>query len=807
MARLLVKWWHQSKRENEEHSEMIALGFWTGHQFVEMKVKREEVSCLRNERQGCGGDGEQQQDQMSDCRSLGSNFHPSSQSRKISIGVILDSLVERKLGDIKEDECKQSNTERIKPDNGIYAEGKNKGEPATTSKGKQTEHAEQVKSPWITPGKSLAARTAFSNLGQKKHKKAKDVPVTYSVQFFSNKTFNAQNVRSKQNSFDSFIDDLTYKRKGRNDGNSQKVEFNLADAGKVLESDKLEANANNLKPQISADHMGHTVVKPRQNSDTIETDSENPDQIIKRPVTNSLTRKRAPAEVQTNKTKVGLSSKQKHRERIVSFREGRSTKLDGAVNTGSKLSRKKKIQKKSSKIDSRNICFAEEGNEDEIKQTSYRSETPVPAGKTSVLGNKMENSPRFFSEKRRENFERVQENHFFSSPVTNKNQPVNFENPTSPEKRDKQEDFGNISLRNVVHTQDNFPSPTFGFRTPILNTSPSPTPKTMEREQVACSPVPSERGFTTGNIRCFRNFQVSRPVCNKSNAQAHSPVSLTILQDSDMGIEHIKRYAHSKPSSEERLSESFEDCSPIIKRYNCHTENQISLDTDVFEKPNFSRCPIKWLRNHEDITFSECTPTTASQKGARIGESVWFHEPLEQDQEDELTRAVTLFTSALETFKRKMDSTTSKKSSEILVSISEEINSLLLNAQSEIESDVYGLCSPSTMRGIYWPKYLVVEYSHTSQLADLGEKSAREKMLQLKHVIAECLKVNTEPKENLICNSEHIILLSEWPVTCTCGSFGIYNYGVPLFSLQSSSCPGAAVVHELSNYIYNHGEI
>ncbi|TYI19265.1 hypothetical protein ES332_A07G153500v1 [Gossypium tomentosum] len=663
---------------------------------------------------------------MSDCRSLGSNFHPSSQSRKISIGVILDSLVERKLGDIKEDECKQSNTERIKPDNGIYAEGKNKGEAATTPKRKQTEHAEQVKSPWITPRKSLAARTASSNLGQKKHKKAKDVSVTYSVQFFSNKTFNAQNARSKQNSFDSFIDDLTYKRKERNDGNSQKVEFNLADAGKVPESDKLvleskanktqnkptetlkmklqellgnvsspesqlsrsqdqEADANNLTPQISVDHMGHTVVKPRQSSDTIETDSENPDQIIKRPVTNSLTRKRAPAKVQTNKTKVGLSSKQKHRERFVSFREGRSTKLDGAVNTASKLSRKKKIQKKSSKIDSRKICFAEEGNVDEIKQTSYRSETPVPAGKTSVLGNKMENSPSFFSEKRRENFERVQENHFFSSPVTNKNQPANFENPTSPEKGDKQEDFGNISLWNVVNTQDNFPSPTFGFRTPILNTSPSPTPKTMEREQVVCSPVPSERGFITGNIRSFRNFQVSRPVCNKSNAQAHSPVSLTIFQDSDMGIEHVKRYAHSKPSSEERLSESFEDFSPIIKRYNCHTENPISLDTGVFEKPNFNRCPIKRI--------SECTPTTASQKGARIGESVRFHEPLEQDQEDELTRAVTLFASALETFKRKMDSTTSKKSSEILVSISEEINSLLLNAQSEIEYDVGKLTS------------------------------------------------------------------------------------------------------------------
>ncbi|KAL1161693.1 hypothetical protein V6Z11_A07G153000 [Gossypium hirsutum] len=554
-----------------------------------------------------------------------------------------------------------------------------------------------------------------------------------------------------------------------------------------------EADANNLTPQISVDHMGHTVVKPRQSSDTIETDSENPDQIIKRPVTNSLTRKRAPAKVQTNKTKVGLSSKQKHRERFVSFREGRSTKLDGAVNTASKLSRKKKIQKKSSKIDSRKICFAEEGNVDEIKQTSYRSETPVPAGKTSVLGNKMENSPSFFSEKRRENFERVQENHFFSSPVTNKNQPANFENPTSPEKGDKQEDFGNISLWNVVNTQDNFPSPTFGFRTPILNTSPSPTPKTMEREQVVCSPVPSERGFITGNIRSFRNFQVSRPVCNKSNAQAHSPVSLTIFQDSDMGIEHVKRYAHSKPSSEERLSESFEDFSPIIKRYNCHTENPISLDTGVFEKPNFNRCPIKRI--------SECTSTTASQKGARIGESVRFHEPLEQDQEDELTRAVTLFASALETFKRKMDSTTSKKSSEILVSISEEINSLLLNAQSEIEYDVGKLTSLNKtkkkrletrlqeqqeqlklilqnfkedihhllldcnsilegmeahqieLKGIMKKQKVSHQklLMHVKEAAEIQlnnaerritsvHESAREKMLQLKHVIAECLK-------------------------------------------------------------------
>lgn len=44
---------------------------------------------------------------------------------------------------------------------------------------------------------------------------------------------------------------------------------------------------------------------------------------------------------------------------------------------------------------------------------------------------------------------------------------------------------------------------------------------------------------------------------------------------------------------------------------------------------------------------------------------------------------------ALETFKRKIDSSTTKKSTEILMSISEEMKSMLLNAEAQIESDVY----------------------------------------------------------------------------------------------------------------------
>ncbi|KAE8708679.1 putative Phytochrome interacting factor 3 [Hibiscus syriacus] len=596
---------------------------------------------------------------MRDCRSFGNIFHPSSQSRKVSIGIVLDSIAERKLGDLEEDKSKQPNEEKIKSANGISVEGKNKREVVTSSKGKQTEATEQVKSPWITPRsvheKSLAPETASSNLGWKKHKKVKDVEVMHSFQFFSNQNFNAQNISRKANSFD--FDDLSYKRKGRNDGNSQKVEeFNIANAGKVLESDKVvleskadktqskqietlkmrlqellgnvsspksllsssqaqEVTGNNLKPKLSVDHRKNTVVNPRQNS-------ENPDQTINRPVTRSLAQKRAPAKVQTDKTNVGLSSKQKHRQNI-SFREDLESYL---------------------------------GRTDEIKRTTYTSETSVPPRKSSI----------FVTDK--------------------KNQSVYCGNPTPLEKGDKHEDVGSISLRNVVCTPDNFQSPTFGFKEPILDTSTSPKPKTVEVEQGARSPIPSDREFTMGNVRGIRTFQASKPVSNILNSQAHSPISLSILQDYDMGVEHTKRYVHSESSSEERLSQSFEDGSPIIKRYDCHTENLISPDTVVSEKPNSMDSAIK--RFHEDVRLSECIPTTTSRKGARTIESFWLHEPSEQDQEDELTRAVTLFASALKTFKRKMDSTTRNKSSEILVSISKEIKSLLSNARSEIESDV-----------------------------------------------------------------------------------------------------------------------
>ncbi|KAE8697235.1 putative Phytochrome interacting factor 3 [Hibiscus syriacus] len=653
---------------------------------------------------------------MSDCRSFGSNFRPSSQSRKISIGVLVDSLAKRKPGGNKEDQDKQANAERIKPSFGVSTGGKDKGDAVRTSKGNQTEDNEQVKSPWITfrslHRETLSPETASlqkeaSNPREKKLNTVKDVPEISSFSFSQNQNINAHNVGSEQKKFDGIISGQAYKRKGRKDDNSQRVEeFNCANKWKdkvELEhkADKTEniqtetlkkklhelfatvsspksqqsslqshkVGSNNSKQKRSADHGGDTAVKHRQNSVDVEIVSDNPDKTVKRPATHSLIQKRAPAKVQLANSKINLSSKQKHGDNIFSFGEGRSAKLDGAVNNGSLLPRQKKNEKKSSKIDPHQISSPEEETADEI-----------------------ESLPDSSSEKGGENLEKVQEKESFHSPMPNEtNERVNFDNPTSPGKWDKQEDDGNISLRNFAHAQDDFQSPTFRFNTPILNTSSSPTPKTVEIERGTCSPVPFERGFSIRNIGSFRSFQTSGPASTKSSAEAqssddtekHTASSLRNRMPGKETIDAVNE--HSEPSSsasEEQFSETFKDGSPIINRYDRHRENLISPETVISEKPNFEHCPIKRLRKEDKFLLY------FSSEGAGTGESYWFQESLEENQEDELTRAITLLALALESFKRKMDSATRKKSSEILMSISEEMKSILLKAESQIESDV-----------------------------------------------------------------------------------------------------------------------
>ncbi|XP_004297876.1 PREDICTED: uncharacterized protein LOC101291044 [Fragaria vesca subsp. vesca] len=87
-----------------------------------------------------------QDDQTSNCWSYGSIIHPASQSRKMSIGVVVDSIAKKKSGSAKEREVVVPNAETENANLANTIEGKFNGEEVTAAKTtKETKTPEQKK--------------------------------------------------------------------------------------------------------------------------------------------------------------------------------------------------------------------------------------------------------------------------------------------------------------------------------------------------------------------------------------------------------------------------------------------------------------------------------------------------------------------------------------------------------------------------------------------------------------------------------------------------------------------------------------
>ncbi|KAJ6343848.1 hypothetical protein OIU76_005570 [Salix suchowensis] len=731
-----------------------------------------------------------QDDQMNDCRSFGSNYHPSSQSRKISIGILTDSLPKKRSGGMKEDETVVPNTERVNSKKESSVESKNKGNVAidATTKGKQTEASEQVPpSPWITTrsfhqkspiseGVLHAARTSnlLRSTGRRSRiSTAKNVPVTNSAEIFAKQTSNSHSGDGKQK-----FGGLTYKRKGGKDRNSQpEEEFTFATAqegpmlDKVATDDKTEERTetlkmklweilgnvssqknqpsnsqvhqigvNNLNSEQNFNQADDVVVKPRQSPDTIETDSESPKHSMKRPVTRSLSRKRALTKQKPEKNKVDPSSrysKKLQEKNVFSFEERLPEKQNVAVNGSSSMSTMKKGRINISGIEPCKIHFSEDYNADEIQEGIHKSERSLPAEKTSSLSNKTGNilcsiqNKREHGEPKNRNEER-DSNHsareapfpaqktsslsnkmgiFHGSPRNkreylpkNRNQErdshqsgredshqslrthmtdqqKDFSSSAESEHGDQQENFDTTS-NSTVNPQDDFQSPTFKINSPTLSSFPSSMPKSHKINQVFASPEQAMRRFNVEKIHSFRTLWNSNAGCFASNIQTESPDAAAELMDSPSNKtsavkgERAVEGGLSESSPEGGYSESSEDNSPLVKGRR-EGENR-SSETATAEKSKFMLHPTKRFCNQKGIVETELTP-----------------EISEQNQGGELERVILLFVMALENFQKKMKMETRKKSSDILMSVSEEIHVQLQNIESQIQTDLGKLSSVS----------------------------------------------------------------------------------------------------------------
>ncbi|KDP28351.1 hypothetical protein JCGZ_14122 [Jatropha curcas] len=687
------------------------------------------------------------QDQMSGHRSLGSNYHPSSQSRKISIGI---SDGKKRSGATTENEIVISNAERANSNRENSLEGKNRGKSAVDSnEAKPTKATEAVASPWIstrsfnqkvTTKQTLFIAKETSDLPatsgrRNKLSSAQNTTMMHSVQFFRNQMSVSHSSDSKQKKFDG----LTYRRKGGRDVNSQRAEDftfmterEVPVLGKVATEDnkdekrtetlrmKLweilgtvssprsqpshslapEACANNLKQEQVHQQKGDGVVKQIQNSDTIETDSENPDNTMKRPVTRSSSRRKVSTKIQPKKTKTGQStlSKLKLQEKsIFSFEDGLHRKGDAAISGGSSMSARNKGRRKNYVIEPRKIHFTENNSADEIQKATHRSETPPPsAEKASSLSDKMgikgcsPQSKGTSLEKKNGN---GGDSH--SSPKRDSHMPAgtnradlqgDFSSPAISENEDQQGDVGNPSLKRVMEPQDEFESPTFRVNTPTLRSSPSSTPKTDQMEQTFYSPAPVKRRFTLGNIRSFRTSQTSKENCHPSDAKTELSNVAVELKDSPPR----KPSLNGKKVDNVLCGSSSEDGDSTSSDEE-HTERDaFSPEIAIAERSTFVLYPTKRHLNHESNSISKFD-LNLPPKGS--GESDWNPEPSGQIQENELARVVTLFASALENFKNKMKLATREKSSKILMSVSEDIHQLLQSIELQIQTDAGKLTS------------------------------------------------------------------------------------------------------------------
>ncbi|XP_058201939.1 meiosis-specific protein ASY3 isoform X2 [Rhododendron vialii] len=664
-------------------------------------------------------------DHVSDWRSFGSNCHPWSQSRKISIGVMVDYSANTRPKMRKEDDVVVPNAEKVPAKVNPIGDG-NCGGPKDVIQGNHTAGPEPESSPWVST-RSLHVKQHNAELtmdlpaGDGRSNSLSGVneaPRTFSVQCFGNQMSVLQSGDAKQKNCDS----VSYGSGGKN-GPKEKEEFLFANAQERYAPDKdvvedetnrtgdrrealrkklwdilgtvsspnkqvsqaLEVGVNNLNPEQNIDKNSKPVVKPRQNSDTIEADSDSPDHTTRRPVTRSLTRKRAPSKVQTNKIKDAPSRTRKlPQQNILSFEEGLSGRLDAAVIGRSPKSNSKKRERKGSKAEAHSIFFSPKANAGNIQQPTFMSKKTKCAEKTSSIGNMMERLRSYPPEHNSEFADMESRIRKQDSPqlqaMKMTDQLGNPNYSVLPQHRDRQEDLADLSSENTVDPHVDLQSPTFEFRTLNKSVSHSSPPESNH----------GERDDHTPSHCSFNSLIASKPDYHKADAETESSDDAEELGNSPL----MKSQPHMKEKDAEYwLSESsFEERNSKSSKEGWGTESP-TPEICTRGKPKFVLYPSKRLRSHEDIRLNGGSPMSASPKGTE--ESTGLLGTSGENQDDGLANAITLITLALERVKSKIKSLTSKKSAEVLMSVAEGIHLQLQNAESHIQRDVGKLKSLS----------------------------------------------------------------------------------------------------------------
>ncbi|CAN0824521.1 Meiosis-specific protein ASY3 [Linum grandiflorum] len=689
------------------------------------------------------------QDGASDVRSLGSNYHPSSQSRKMSVGILIDSLANKKLA---KDAAVVPNEGMETAQKGNSGNEKDKGKDVAAKEGKLSEAPEQVASPWITtksPNKT--AESSLDGRGTLKQSSAggskrtlrnkKGPPVPHSVKFFANQSSNL----NADNGKEKLSNGLTYKRKeSRSVSPQREEEFTFptargapmsdqAVAGNVAEpkTDILKTKlwellgavsspksqpsniksqdfgGSNPKPEKVTGSNGNPDIRSNRNSDTIEIDSESPAHSMKRPVTRASVRKRSSTKRQPSKPRKAPCStftKKLQKNNVFTFHEGLADKgeVDVRVDPSTSTRSKSKAQTKKATRAPRKKSLTNDNDSGNLEGQAKAKDVPAPTGKTSSNVSKMKS---LFNDILAQNVGRQQsfshqfpreEDHHQSVEEPELSASEGFTHPTIPRGGYQHQDFGNSPFINTVSPQENMGSPTLKISSPVSSTSPSSPQPEPNRTPPVNSPVLSEKSSPFGNMFHFRTSEASKPGGSAANSE-------TVGSDDDVAVTKDSPEVQSSPDkvvkdgdgsghslSEDGNYESSEEGTPIAKGQTRTPFPEMEARGKSESKSNSAK------RQRTQERDDKLSPTLSSPKGSN--DEGWTQVPGENFGGDEYERVVMLFAMALENYVKKVKSATMSKSSEIMMQVSKEIHQQLKNVKLQIHEDMVNMTTTSTSK-------------------------------------------------------------------------------------------------------------
>ncbi|KAL3849412.1 hypothetical protein ACJIZ3_011294 [Penstemon smallii] len=679
-----------------------------------------------------------QEDCLSQHRSFGSNYQGCSQSRKISIGVLVDSTVNSQSKSIKEAVLQTA-------ENGTSRKGNNlkDREGHIPLLEKQVTVSPKDASPWVstrpfTPkiSSSVAVHDAehtqrFPAKARPRSKLSKKVSAAHSVKYFAGKTSDLAFDDGRQNNSDK----PTYGVEVGNLNNSMHVENPGFSTESGILRGKEQGKDKNRKTETGGSEtlriklweiladvsspknkcVGSQLVELHPNqeraekhtpsgkrspdSDTIESDSERVYRTSRRPLTRSFTRKKASTRKVHNNletTKPNSHQKECQQMSIFSFGGDWPGRLHGTTTDGP--FQRKKIVRESSGVEKHQGSKYE--NEEERQQSENKSITKIAFEKSIFQGNKLDiaNSSRdkisdVIVEPKRET---KKKDTFQSSPTLINEQPTDVEKPVDveiPKVKDQQEDIVVSFLKRKRGSINDTTNPTFEINSPIVIEHSSPSCLLKSKQKKHQDQSPADNIINTEGIRSFKNLLSSKSAQCISNVQVQSSDDEgeqkdCFLMKSSFMMEEDRANRLPKLPTDMRDSESSEYDSHIK---GCTESEPLSPESCVAEK--FLQSPNKSLCKEKPVVMTGCSPISESSKGVEENDELQMY--LQQNHDDGLASAVALFTVALDRVKTKLKSMTKIKSVEILRAASEEIFLQSRNVESQIKIDMDKLTSHS----------------------------------------------------------------------------------------------------------------